>query len=171
MYWVVSKFSGFFTIQGFRVNTPTNSNKFETNSRSDSTWKKFFGLENFSKNDPYRGKFYAGNRLIAILKRENASLTLIQGKTVCLLKRKLKTLDFSRKIDSRSNFMRRIDCAHSRSLKMLPWLRFRENWVIEAKINIFFSKPQFTLNQGSVFTIRECAQSVCRIKLPNRGPF
>jgi hypothetical protein len=30
---------------------------------------------------------------------ENASLTLIQGKTWCLLKRKSKNLDFSRKID------------------------------------------------------------------------
>ena len=56
-----------------------------------------------------------------------------------------------------------IDCAHSRSLKMLPCHWFRKIRVcIEAKIQHVL----ISLNQGSVFKLRECAQSIPRMKLP-----
>ena len=41
---------------------------------------------------------------------------------MCVLKRKSKILGFlSQNYLSEGNFMQRIDCAHSRSLRMLPW--------------------------------------------------
>ena len=62
-------------------------------------------------------------------------------------------------------FMRKIDCAHSRSLKMLPWPWFREIRVcIEAKIQHVL----IFLNQGqrNVFKLWEWAISIPRMKLP-----
>jgi hypothetical protein len=65
----------------------------------------FFRHENF-KNDPIRAKL------------ENASL--IQGNECFVLTRKSKNFGFpASKSFSRGNFMRGIDCAHSRSLKTL----------------------------------------------------
>ena len=49
-------------------------------------------------------------------------------------------LNFCKNDFSRGNFMREIDCAHSRSVKMLPWPWFREIDVcIEAKIEKFWN--------------------------------
>ena len=63
--------------------------------------------------------------------------------------------------------MWKIDCAHSRILKMLPWLWFREIRVcIEAKIqHVLISLNQ---GQGSVFKLRE---SILRMKLPQKYDF
>ena len=76
---------------------------------------------------------------------------------------------------SRGNFMRGIDCAYSRILKMLPWPWFREKLGFWSKIFRFsqFRNPIFSLNQGqgSIFTLRECAQSISRIKLPLEKSF
>jgi hypothetical protein len=55
------------------------------------------------------------------------------------------------------NFMRGIDCANSRTLKMLSWPWFREKLcVLEAKMVIFRSFK----NPISNFRVRECAQSI-----------
>ena len=55
----------------------------------------------------------------------------------------------------------KIDCAHSWTLKMLPWLWFRERLGFWSEIPCFsqFQNPIFSLNQaqGSIFRIRECA--------------
>ena len=111
--------------------------------------------------------------------------------------------------------MRRIDCAHSRSVKTLPWPWFRKSGeCIEAKIKhfrIFMRKPPIlgfssrgidcahsrtvnmlpysgkklknrtfrfkipipSLNQDqeSVFTVRECAQSIFRLEKPKNRQF
>ena len=58
---------------------------------------------------------------------------------MCVLKRNRKILKFlPQNHISGGNFMRRIDCAHSRILKMLPWPWFREGiGVLKRKSNIF----------------------------------
>ncbi len=67
------------------------------------------------------------NRLLAFSKLENAFLTLIQGSECFVLKRKLKNFNFLlQNHPSEGNFMRGIDCAHSRRVKTLPWPWFRE---------------------------------------------
>jgi hypothetical protein len=72
----------------------------------------------------------------------------------------------------RGNFTREIDCAHSRSIKTLPWPWFREwSWYTgkKRKFSIFASIHQLHfLNQGrdNFFMLRKCAQSIPRIKLP-----
>ena len=55
---------------------------------------EFWTRKFFSKNDPYRGNLLRGNQLRILLKRENASLTLVQGS---VLQRKWKNSDFDRK--------------------------------------------------------------------------
>jgi hypothetical protein len=96
-------------------------------------------------------------------------------------------LDFSR---------REIDCTHSRTVKTPPWPWFREgigDWKRksiylrkESYINVvrfdFYYKQMcsrvlylfyFSLNQGqgSVFMIRECAQSIPRLEKPKNRRF
>ena len=66
---------------------------------------------------------------------------------------------FVKKYVSRGNFMREIDSAYPQSMKTLPWPWFRE---------FRFNTPISSLNQdqGSVLILRECAESISRIKLP-----
>ena len=90
--------------------------------------------------------------------------------------------------------MRGIDCAPSQTLETLPWPWFREgigvlkrksiylrngSYINVVKVDFYYKQMcsrvlylfGFSLNQGqgSVFTIRECAQSIPRIKLPLEG--
>jgi len=74
--------------------------------------------------------------------------------------------------------MRGIDCAHSRTVKTLPWPWFWEGIDV---LKIFAGKtpigvilcvksieriliPSLNQGQGNVFTVRECAQSIPRLK-------
>jgi hypothetical protein len=75
----------------------------------------------------------------------------------------------------RGKIMWKINCAHSRILKMLPWLWFREIRVcIEAKIqyvqnhkNPLFWPTNFPESgSGKRLQARECVQSIPRMKLP-----
>ena len=89
--------------------------------------------------------------------------------------------------------MRGIDCANSRTLKMLPWTWFREkigllkidsqheitprNMILREKFqnfSIFASiHTSISLNQdqGSIFNLRECAQSIRRLEKPMNRRF
>ena len=85
--------------------------------------------------------------------------------------RKKFLLKFPENHPIRGKIMQKIDCAYSRNVKMLPWPWFRKiDICIEAKIEKFwnFQYVLISLNQdqGSIFTLRECAQSILRMKLP-----
>ena len=68
--------------------------------------------------------------------------------------------DFFRNDPYRGNFMREIDCAHSRSVKMLPWPWFREIDVcIEAKIEKFWNFSLKIIFLGVI----SCGESIARI--------
>jgi hypothetical protein len=72
--------------------------------------------------------------------------------------------------------MQKIDCAHSRSAKTPPSSCFRENVnfsTIFVRQTSPLPKSIFSRKQGEggVFTLRECAQSIPRIKLPLYRPY
>ena len=69
----------------------------------------------------------------------NSFLILIQGNRCLYWSENRKILKFlSQNHISGGNFMRRIDCAHSQTLKTLPWPWFREGiGVLKRKSNIF----------------------------------
>jgi hypothetical protein len=78
--------------------------------------------------------------------------------------------DFFRNDPYRGNIMREIDCAHSRSVKMLPWPWFREistGWAKKVDFcdfwdpKIYFSKGNFMF-LGVVL----CGESIARIPEP-----
>ena len=72
---------------------------------------------------------------------------------------------FSKMIIFRGNSMWGIDCAHPRTVKTLPWPWFREGIGVLKRNQFWF----FSWSQRSVFTVRECAQSIPRIKVPLEG--
>ena len=96
----------------------------------------------------------------------------------------------------------RIDCAHSQTLKTLPWLWFRkgigvlkrksiylrkESYINVVRVDFYYKQMcsrvlylmlgkdffYFSLNQGqgSVFKVRECAQSIPRLEKPKSRRF
>ena len=92
-----------------------------------------------------------GNRLHAFPNLENASLTLIQGNRCVYWSENRKILKFlPQNHISGGNFMRGINCTHSRSLKTLHWFWFREIsacWIF-ASIHTLISLNH---DQGSIF--------------------
>src|SRR5258705_108680 len=93
--------------------------------------------------------FYARNRLRAIPNRENASLILIQGRDQCI-EAKIKHF----RIFMRKPSILRFFYARNR-LRALSKLE-----------NVSLTLIQGNRCQGSVFKVRECAQSISRIEKP-----
>ena len=136
--------------------------RFRKSARNDSETQR----KRQTEEDSGASESASDHRLRAFPKRENASLTLIQGNRCVYWSENRKILKFlPQNRISGGNFMRRIDCAHSRSLERLLWPWFRgisTCWIFALIHTLIF------LNQGqeSVFKLRERAQSILRMKLP-----
>ena len=167
---------------------------------------------NFSLKIIFLGVISCGESIARISEPWKSFLKGGGGKNAVRWRRKNFFFNFSKNDPTTPNFMRKIDCAHSQSLKMLPWPWFREIRVcIEAKIQHVLIYPEsgsgkrfqasrmraidspheitprnmmlrekfqnfsifasihtsISLNQGqgSIFTFRECAQSIFRMIL------
>jgi hypothetical protein len=98
--------------------------------------------------------------LRAFPKRENASLTLIQGRNRCIEAKIRKCLIFA-------------------SIHPIVLKRWGATNVVPNRKNFFlkndfrFNTPISSLNQGqgSAFTVRECAQSIPRLEKPKNRRF
>ena len=67
----------------------------------------------------------------------------------------------------RGNFMREIDCAHSRSVKTFEKLTKNSKKLSLKSINVkIWVKIRIFKGETKVFMLRECAQSIFCIKLP-----
>ena len=131
--------------------------------RIPEAWKRFFDPDSgkwvfcieaklwkfwiFLLKSSFQGLFYAKNRFSASPKRQNASLTIV-----------LEKLFFYHNVSG----ICWIDLSHKITLRTMISIKI-QNFHIFASIHTSISLNQ---GQGSIFMLRECAESISRIKLP-----
>jgi hypothetical protein len=74
---------------------------------------------------------------------------------------------FSKNDPIRGNFGNRLHAFPKRENACMALIQDKN----AKKLHFRFKTPSFSLNQGSIFTLRECVQSIPRIELPLIGSF